>query len=139
MKWLILATVALLPTISMAQSEELDLSAYQTESEMPSDVFQELGSLDSSLSLDDESLEFDARRNGGHHGRPGRPGWGHRPDRNFPFPIFRQHNVCYARNARGVTFRVSGFASRRAIQNEALRFCERNSGRPWTCRPLGCR
>jgi hypothetical protein len=138
MKWLILTTVALLPTLTMAHSEELNLSTYQTENEMPSDVFQELGNLDSSVELGEEELDFDAHRNGRRHGHPGFPGWRNSP-RNFPLPIFRQHNVCFARNARGVTYRVSGFAPRRVIQNEAVRFCERNSARPWTCRPLGCR
>lgn len=139
MKWLVLATMALsAPTLSHAEFDGLDLSSYESETEMPSDVFQELGSLDSSLELDGEELEFDARHKR-HHKR--HPRWHRHPrfPRYIPVPIFRNHNVCFARNARGVTFRVSGFASRWAVQDAAVRFCERNSARPWTCRPLGCR
>ncbi len=144
MKWLVLATLALsAPTVSHADFEGLDLSSYESETEMPSDVFQELGSLDvstedSSLDIGGDELELDARHNRRHKRHPRWDRFPRHP-RYIPVPIFRRHNVCFARNGRGVTFRVSGFASRWSVQDAAVRFCERNSARPWTCRPLGCR
>lgn len=68
--------------------------------------------------------------------RPGYPGRGRviiRP--GHP----RGQNVCFAKNGRGIVFRAAGYASRMRVQNTAMRVCRANSGRPASCRPMGCR
>lgn len=103
-----------------------------------------------SLELDGIDLGIDARRGGrghdgrGHDGRHGgRPGWGGgwhggRGDRP-QLPPRNAFNACFASNARGVVFRASGRAPRWAVQDAAVRLCRRNSLRPNSCRPMGCR
>lgn len=78
--------------------------------------------------------------NGGHHnghwnGHHGNHHW--HPVPRYPFPRFA--TTCFAQNGRRVIFRVRGFGSSWALQNEAVRFCRRNSVRPNSCRPIGCR
>jgi hypothetical protein len=46
--------------------------------------------------------------------------------------------ACYSRDALRVTYRVIGFGNPRMIQNQAVRYCQRMSRIPFTCRPLGC-
>lgn len=46
---------------------------------------------------------------------------------------------CYARDAFRVTYRVTGYGyPPRIIQREAVRYCQRMSRVPFTCRALGC-
>ncbi len=94
-------------------------------------------------------------RFGRDHGRSHRhPGFGHhnRRDRDHnrhwrgypryaPVPVpYPFAQVCFAKNrASGRVFRASGFGSRWAVQDEAVRACRRNSARPRFCRPIGCR
>lgn len=88
--------------------------------------FLEESSNPTALSLDFNGLDVEAfhRRHRDHRG--------HRP---FP----RHPTSCFAKNGRGIVFRVSGFASSWRLQDEAVRFCRRNSYRPNSCRALGCR
>ena len=83
--------------------------------------------------MESPDSSFRPGRPGGPGRGPGYPGYPGRPGRPGPRPV-----ECYARNARGITFRAQGWNPRQ-VQDRALQQCYRNSFNPRTCRPLGCR